>query len=288
MVSTKGRRTMTLSEELANKLYKEFPSIFPNETPGFWINDGWFDLVYQLCRNIQLHVRSTKKNFQWALDKYNLLDEDEKVKTAKPELKDPSIIVVQVKEKFGGLRFYYDGGDEHVDALVRMAETFSRYICEVCGNKGKVQSINGWFTAVCDKHNSHWRPEPNKKKGAVCFDFDGVINSYKSGFVAVDNIPDLPVPGAFKFIEELLESEHKVYVFSTRSKWEKGLEAIKTWMLSNGLSEETLSKIEFPTHKPIAKVYLDDRALEFRGTFPSVEEIDRFVPWHGGMSSSQK
>ena len=59
-------------------------------------------------------------------------------------------------------------------------------------------------------------------------------------------------------------------------------------MSDHGLDGEYIERLEFPKEKPIAKVYIDDRAWEFRGAFPSTEEIRGFLPWHGGKSSSQK
>lgn len=35
------------------------------------------------------------------------------------------LYVVQIKEKFGGLRFYYVGGDKYIEGLVAMAEAYS-------------------------------------------------------------------------------------------------------------------------------------------------------------------
>ena len=58
--------------------------------------------------------------------------------------------IVQVKEKFGGLRFYYNGGDDHVAGLVDMAEEMSYKICERCGNPGKPNKV-GWIRTLCDK-----------------------------------------------------------------------------------------------------------------------------------------
>jgi len=56
----------------------------------------------------------------------------------------------QVKEKFGGLRMYFSGGDEYVSGLVDMAESFSYQICENCGEKGKPNK-GGWISTLCDK-----------------------------------------------------------------------------------------------------------------------------------------
>ena len=45
----------------------------------------------------------------------------------------------QVKEKFGTLRFYYTGGDDRIDGMVRMAESMSAVTCETCGAPGKLR-----------------------------------------------------------------------------------------------------------------------------------------------------
>jgi hypothetical protein len=55
----------------------------------------------------------------------------------------------QVKEKFGTLRFYYSGGNDTIDGMVQMAESFSGHICEGCGNLGSTQG-NGWVRTECE------------------------------------------------------------------------------------------------------------------------------------------
>lgn len=51
----------------------------------------------------------------------------------------PSLRVVQVKEKFGGLRFYVTGADENplVHDRIYMAEVLAATTCERCGQPGK-------------------------------------------------------------------------------------------------------------------------------------------------------
>ena len=60
--------------------------------------------------------------------------------------------VTQVKEKFGGLRFYTnslpDGGQE----LIRDAENKSLETCEVCGEPGEIEGNTRWLKCLCDKH----------------------------------------------------------------------------------------------------------------------------------------
>ena len=55
----------------------------------------------------------------------------------------------QVKEKYGGLRLYFSGGDEYVEGLISMAEAFSYTVCEVCGNKGE-SNKGGWISTLCE------------------------------------------------------------------------------------------------------------------------------------------
>jgi hypothetical protein len=61
------------------------------------------------------------------------------------------VVVSQVKEKFGTLRFYYHGGDKVVDGMVRMAESMSAVTCEECGNSGERRG-GGWIITLCDTH----------------------------------------------------------------------------------------------------------------------------------------
>lgn len=57
----------------------------------------------------------------------------------------------QVKEKFGGLRFYMDHGTQKMRALVNQAELDSNTTCEECGAQG-VARRSGWIKTLCDKH----------------------------------------------------------------------------------------------------------------------------------------
>lgn len=60
--------------------------------------------------------------------------------------------VCQIKEKFGGLRFYINGAPDEVHKLIREAEDKSYEICEVCGEPGEMRH-GGWIVTLCDKHN---------------------------------------------------------------------------------------------------------------------------------------
>jgi len=61
------------------------------------------------------------------------------------------IDIHQIKEKFGGLRFYYVGGDEAFGDMVQAAEDRSFKICEKCGETGKPRNLP-WVQTLCDAH----------------------------------------------------------------------------------------------------------------------------------------
>jgi len=62
----------------------------------------------------------------------------------------PGAWVEQVKEKFGGLRFYqYGGDDDKIDTICDRSYS----ICETCGKPGQARDIHGWLKTLCDECN---------------------------------------------------------------------------------------------------------------------------------------
>ena len=134
-----------MKPELQNKLFEDYPSIFRqkdlpmSQTCMCWgidTGDGWYNILDTLCNQIQNHL------------KHNLRKDQ-----------DPPTVNVeatQVKEKFGGLRFYYNGGDDFIEGLVWMAEAISYRTCEECGSPG-TSNNTGWVKTLCppcrDKDN---------------------------------------------------------------------------------------------------------------------------------------
>jgi hypothetical protein len=139
-----------MDRELDEKLCSKYPLIFADrhrsmmETAmcwGFECGNGWYDLIDTLCERIQLHIESTNRHREIMLAKPTGYIPEEV----------PQVVAVQVKEKFGMLRFYYDGGDEHVRGLVNMAEAMSIKICMTCGKPG-VLYTSGWWNVACEEH----------------------------------------------------------------------------------------------------------------------------------------
>ena len=115
-----------MNPDLENILYERFPQLkkFTGRPLPIDCDDGWFDLLYDLLNK---------------LNSYN-------------------IIITQIKEKFGGLRFYYfvneklsDSTYIIIESLVDEAEHRSYKICEICGRFGGRQSNCGWIKTLCEE-----------------------------------------------------------------------------------------------------------------------------------------
>lgn len=132
----------------------------------------------------------------------------------------------------------------------------------------------------------------NMKAPLLCLDFDGVIHSYKSGWKGATCIPDPPVEGAIDWIRNLLGHpvnkkgvemryyDFRLAIYSVRSGYLFGRRAIKKWLMKYGLTQKEIKLIDFPLIKPSLHLQIDDRALTFTGTFPTIEEMKNFRPWH--------
>ena len=128
-----------MKSELQDKLYSAYPNIFAQKdldmtkTAMCWgisCGDGWYDLIDELCANIQNHVVNFNRN--------------------KPEEAHMVCQATQVKEKFGGLCFYTYGGDEYIDGMISFAESMSYHICTECGHRSEKNENNrGWIYTLC-------------------------------------------------------------------------------------------------------------------------------------------
>jgi len=119
-----------MDETLSDKLNEDFPELFRGRhkhSMCFDCGDGWFHLLHDLSRDLM----------RISQEKYYELP-----------------VVAQVKEKFGGLRFYIDGSNDDYQARIQQAEKLSEETCEICGGKGK-RRAGGWIQTLCDKHSKN-------------------------------------------------------------------------------------------------------------------------------------
>lgn len=125
------------------------------------------------------------------------------------------------------------------------------------------------------------------KKYTVAVDFDGVIHSYTSPWVAAHIAPDLPVPGAIEWLYSTLQN-FEVTIFTTRGKSWRGRRAVRQYLRRYGghLFYESpgmrgLEDVKVSAKKDAALIYLDDRAVRFDGVnFPTAQQIHQLRPWN--------
>ncbi len=55
----------------------------------------------------------------------------------------------QIKEKFGGLRVYFDARSDEQNTLTEAAEARAYKTCEQCGEAGSLRR-EGWWKTLCD------------------------------------------------------------------------------------------------------------------------------------------
>lgn len=67
---------------------------------------------------------------------------------AKPD----NVEVRQVKEKFGGLRFYTGAAPREYLDLIDQIENESYYVCYMCGEPGQVDNSKWWVLTLCPTH----------------------------------------------------------------------------------------------------------------------------------------
>jgi hypothetical protein len=105
----------------------------------------------------------------------------------------------------------------------------------------------------------------------IALDFDGVVNSYKSGYIE-NRLPDPPVEGALDFIRSVQDAGYRVAIHTTRATTPAAVDLIRWYLKAHGLEESRADKVLISL-KPKAMVYIDDRAYRFTGSWPSLGEV---------------
>lgn len=160
-----------MRKELDEALCAKYPLIFRDRNApmietamcwGFCTGDGWYNLIDTLCALLTSDYRQAQSRYDFIKDKLNQpqwegskkIVTQEMIDEAKAKLdeeKSKVPVASQVKEKFGGLRFYVNGAiDKHWN-YIHFAESMSCTICEECGAPGK-RYTDGWHRTLCDIH----------------------------------------------------------------------------------------------------------------------------------------
>ena len=122
-------------EEFEAILIKEFPEMYKNMNSdeyviclayGLETPTGWNSLIYILSKKIYKFCKDAKIDFP---------------------------IVAQVKEKFGGLRFYLESSTcKEIDDFISEAEHISYYICYKCGMFYDITKEHNYLCEDCSKN----------------------------------------------------------------------------------------------------------------------------------------
>jgi len=159
-----------MRRELDEQLCEKYPLIFKDRNAdmrttamcwGLECGDGWYNIIDTLCGLLTYEYRSAKSRYDHLMEvgvgnvlygtktvTQEALDEA-KIKLDEETLKVP--VAVQVKEKFGGLRFYVQAATDKHYQYISFAESMSYRTCEECGAPGKTYT-DGWHTTLCDIH----------------------------------------------------------------------------------------------------------------------------------------
>jgi hypothetical protein len=121
-------------DEFEKRMLEKYPAMFSQPYGGFAVGEGWWPIIESLCANIQSHTDWWNTN-----------------RKERPVVEQ--VVVEQIKEKFGGLRFYYEGGDDQISGMVRMAEAWASHSCEECGAPGTLGG-EGWIRTLCPTHRA--------------------------------------------------------------------------------------------------------------------------------------
>lgn len=125
-----------MAPEHDQQLCAEFPNLYRDRHAskqttcmcwGFDCGDGWFKLIHELSSKLEALILQL------------------------PDVERANVRASQVKEKFGGLRFYMTSSTEEMNHLIDEAEERSYAICETCGAPGR-RRYGGWIRTLCDEH----------------------------------------------------------------------------------------------------------------------------------------
>ena len=139
------------TEDIINKYPKIFEDYQGNPNGINWhgVPEGWLPIIDTLCGCMQSYI-----------DYHNKHTKDGVVKPTQ-------VKCTQMKEKFGGLRFYADNHDEIIEGMIEMAEYMCDNTCQDCGSQEDLGMTTGWLSVLCrtcviangDRAMIGWKPK---------------------------------------------------------------------------------------------------------------------------------
>ena len=126
---------MKREEEEQERIVKRFPNLFRNYD-YLGVGSGWYPLIERLAEKLEPMIV--------------------KFEAEHPNDEPASKFISDIKEKYGGLRFYADAyifNDERDiawDKAINDAEDEAEVTCEKCGKPGQSRP-GGWILTLCNK-----------------------------------------------------------------------------------------------------------------------------------------
>lgn len=123
-----------------DKIIEQYPIVFKHFDESAYNNlpSGWYKIMDKLCSELTIIL-------------------EEALGTNPENTEEPLFSVLQVKEKFGGLRFYYmmntkdDELYKKIQTAVDIAEDASYSTCQVTGNIGALCKNGSHYMTLCEE-----------------------------------------------------------------------------------------------------------------------------------------
>ena len=129
-----------MNKHLTEKIFQHCPLIYRSNPDGsntlvncsgFECGDGWFEIIFNFSIEAEAKVKEMKEE---GAEEFSLP------------------LVLQVKEKLGGLCIYMTESCETINALIDSAQKNAARTCELCGDSGiRRESRTGWWMTLCDE-----------------------------------------------------------------------------------------------------------------------------------------
>lgn len=144
-----------MTDQQFENFAKKYPDLFQKSGDfELSVGDGWYNLIDTLFYLISYNLETAKRSLKFAMENptNKFAKSIPELEAAVAEAMEKLPTIDQVKEKFGGLRFYISGGAEEINNHITFAEIMSTKMCEVCGASGKRRD-GGWVSTLCDAHH---------------------------------------------------------------------------------------------------------------------------------------
>ena len=159
-----------MKESLYEQLVRDNPELFENGECEFSVGNGWYNILACLLGIIMSDVNQARYQVTYYKENAERDTDGTRLATAESKLQEAVASlpkIEQVKEKFGGLRFYYRGGSkegaDRLEGAVRMAEAIASRTCEVCGRPGERRG-GDWIQTLCDMHYNEQQEHSKARK----------------------------------------------------------------------------------------------------------------------------